>query len=60
MGIVVDEYGTFIGVVTFEDVVETIFNVEILDETDKIEDMQEYAKRKWEEKKEKESGFVVV
>lgn len=59
MGIVVDVYGTFIGVVTFEDVVETIFNVEILDETDKVEDMQEYAKKKWEERK-SEIGFTIV
>lgn len=58
MGIVVDEYGTFIGVATFEDIMETIFNVEILDETDKIEDMQEYAKKKWEDRR-KEIGFTI-
>lgn len=51
LAIVVDEYGTFIGVVSLEDIIETIFNVEICDETDKIEDMQEYAKKLWEEKK---------
>lgn len=53
MAIVVGEYGTFEGVVTMEDAVETILGVEICDETDKIEDLQEYARRKWEEKKNK-------
>lgn len=53
MAIVTGEYGTFEGVVTMEDVVETILGVEICDETDKIEDLQEYARRKWEEKKNK-------
>lgn len=36
-----------------EDAIETILGVEICDETDKIEDLQEYARRKWEEKKNK-------
>lgn len=51
MAIVIGEYGTFEGVVTMEDVVETILGVEICDETDKIEDLQEYARKKWEERK---------
>ena len=53
MAIVIGEYGTFEGVVTFEDVIETILGVEICDESDKIEDMQEYARRKWQERKSK-------
>lgn len=53
LAIVVDEYGTFTGVVSLEDIIETIFNVEICDETDEVEDMQEYAKRLWEERKKK-------
>lgn len=56
LAIVVDEYGTFVGVVTFEDVVESILNVEICDETDKIEDLQEYAKEKWS----KGTGFSIT
>lgn len=35
-----------------EDAIETILGVEICDETDKVEDLQEYARRKWEEKEE--------
>lgn len=53
LSIVVDEYGTFIGVASFEDVIETILGVEICDESDKVEDMQEYARKKWNERKSK-------
>lgn len=38
---------------SFEDVIETILGVEICDESDKVEDMQEYARKKWDERKSK-------
>jgi|TARA_R110002072_G_scaffold121321_17_gene254972 CBS domain containing-hemolysin-like protein len=41
---VIDEYGTFRGLVTLEDVLETIFGFEIVDEMDEIPDLQEYAR----------------
>ena len=41
---VMDEYGTFLGLVTLEDVLETIFGFEIVDELDKVPDLQEYAR----------------
>jgi len=42
--IVIDNYSQTSGVVTLEDVFETLLGLEIMDELDTIEDMQEYAK----------------
>lgn len=48
ISVIIDEYGTFRGLVSMEDVIETMLGQEIVDETDEVVDMQEYAKEQWE------------
>lgn len=46
MYVVKDKYGSVTGIVTMEDVLETILGYEIVDETDKIDDLQKLARKK--------------
>lgn len=44
ISVITDEYGCMRGIVTMEDVIETMLGVEIVDECDTIEDMQAMAR----------------
>jgi CBS domain containing-hemolysin-like protein len=48
IGVVIDDYGCLQGIITFEDVIETIFGLEIIDEMDVVTDMQQYARERWQ------------
>ncbi|MGD8317318.1 MAG: CNNM domain-containing protein [Myxococcales bacterium] len=48
IAVVVDEYGGVDGVVTMEDVLETLIGLEIVDEMDSVQDMRAMARAKWE------------
>ena len=48
VSLVVDEYGSVSGLVTLEDVIETLLGLEIMDESDNVEDLQVLARKNWE------------
>lgn len=53
---VLDEYGGFSGLLTLEDVLETLIGLEIIDEVDDTEDMQILARKLWQ-RRAKKLGF---
>ena len=48
---VFDDHGGFAGVVSLEDVVETLIGIEIVDEADEIDDLRKLARQKWAERR---------
>lgn len=57
VALVVDEYGSVSGLVTMEDVIETLLGLEIMDESDSVADLQDLARKNWE-KRAQRSGVL--
>lgn len=53
IAIVVDSYGSLVGLVSMEDLLETLLGLEIVDESDGEADLQKLARLKWEDRAKK-------
>lgn len=51
ISVVINEYGSFQGILTLEDVIETLLGSEIVDEYDTVRDMQQLALDKWKKRR---------
>lgn len=54
LSIVVDDFGSVVGLVSMEDLFETLLGMEIMDEFDSVADLQELARQKWKKRQNNE------
>ena len=54
---VIDEYGSFQGIITLEDIIETIVGLESMDERDDVADLRQLALDRWHQR---QSRFKVI
>lgn len=55
MAMVADSFGSIVGLVTMEDLFETLLGLEIVDESDRVEDMQKLAVERWKKRSKKQN-----
>ena len=52
IAIVADDFGNTIGLITMEDILETLLGLEIMDESDNVADLQKLARQRWQKRNE--------
>lgn len=56
MALVFDEHGSWLGLITLEDIIETILGQPIMDETDMVPSLRRYAQQRWDKRLRQSDG----